>query len=254
MKYRGTWTPIFWAALSLGCTQGTPKSTSMTPVPKADAQLTYQKGTYQLNSRPVHRSLVPSMTQWMEENEAPFGGVLTVRVAATESMGVLKPAIYSAAQAGFHTAWLLVAGPGGESRGIRFSLRVPKAATQTAKQAPADFQPKSHWANPTITIDPNKGLRFAAFDDVYGSKSGILIPCGASGCANSNYPYLELTRLARRLKLDHPGDRAVLVKTTDEVLVQDFVSTLDALRDDGLTGSHHIEMFTDPILHLKEPQ
>ena len=81
---------------------------------------------------------------------------------------------------------------------------------------------------------------------MYGP-NGITLGCGKPSC--ETYPFTELNRLARRLKLDHPADRAVLIKTADNVAVQHFVSTLDALRDDSLSGRRRVEMFIDPILH-----
>ena len=98
---------------------------------------------------------------------------------------------------------------------------------------------------------------FSAFDTVYdtgSNASGLVIGCDSSGCDGSNYPFIELSRMARRLKLDHPGDRSVVIQTTSDVQVQHFVSALDALRDDGLTGRHRVDLFSDPIYDITDPK
>ena len=73
-------------------------------------------------------------------------------------------------------------------------------------------------------------------------------------CTAETFPFLEATRLARRLKLDHPGDRAFVIQSTPDIQVQSFVSGLDAMRDDANSGRRRMEMFPEPIFDYTDPK
>jgi len=245
-------------AYSVGCVSNLPTSTSASDVPAIDAQLRHSNGTYYLDDQALTKPVVTALAmrvQILQQLEAsdpdahPFDGVLTVQVPPDETLGVLRPALVSATQAGFHTAWLVVSGTQGERKGVKISLRRPQANTQVAAKAHDDTAPTSHYANPTVGISPSLGFNVSVFDTVYDTGEGLSLACPLTPCTEAGWPTLELTRLARRLKLDHPGDRSVLFRTDDALTVQAFVSTLDAMRDDTNSGVRRVELFSEAILH-----
>lgn len=73
------------------------------------------------------------------------------------------------------------------------------------------------------------------FDRAVDDGDGLWLRCAAEPCADT-WPHVELNRLIRRVKLDHPRDRAVLVAVVPGVRVQDLVDVLDHARDDAPTA------------------
>ena len=246
-----------WWGISLmlvGCSSNLATSTSAQQIPTPDTELSGGVGAFLMDNHPVQGVLLDGLTQWVMEHSMDFQGVLAIRIPATARMADLRVAVASATKAGFHTAWLVVQSNGGQEKGVRLSLGAPKKATQRARKIPKEEEVAAHWANPTLVVSPSIGLILTAFDDVYGKETGLTLPCTKPQCAQDSYPMVELSRMARRLKLDHPGDRAVVVQTTADVTVQTFVSTLDALRDDSFTGRHRMDMFPSPIFNPADPK
>ena len=252
----------FLATISLvaSCTSELPSSTSALPLPSFDTTLAHQEGLFLLDNAPVQDVLSVAMEQWIKSHSAQFQGNLAIQLSGDDNIVLLREAVHNAKTAGFHTVWLAVQGRQGATRGIKLSLRPPKPATREEKKEAPKEQAKTHWANPKLIITPEYGFVLSAFDHVYASQSEsppfekvTVLGCEAY-CFSENYPYVELSRMVRRLKLDHPGDRSVIVQTTENVTVQTFVSALDAVRDDSLTGRHRMDMFSDPIYDYTEPK
>ncbi|MBW1880225.1 MAG: hypothetical protein JRJ84_17835 [Deltaproteobacteria bacterium] len=182
-----------------------------------------------------------------QDPQAPdFRGVLTLEVDRDLPSRVLLQLVYTGAQAGFAKQWLVVADRAGQRRGI--SLALPEVSAVTAA-APAKEEKKEKagtWANPRLDLDPARGFVLHLQDDVVDPGPGLVLGCTPSPC--TAWPFVELNRLARRTKLDHPRDRTIQLIPEGSVPLQVLVGTLDATRDDRIVGHGARELF--PVVQL----
>ena len=176
-----------------------------------------------------------------------FRGAVSLELDRGLPAGVLRQIVASAAEAGFGKPWIVVQDPTGARYGVR--LGIPTAA-QAAAAAPgaAPATTDSGYANPTITLDASRGYRVDVFDRVVAGPDGAWLGCDPSPCNVDGWPTVELARLARRIKHDHPRDRGVVVAPRDDVPLQSVVTAFDATRDDALAGRGATELFPDALL------
>lgn len=174
---------------------------------------------------------------------SPDASALTVAsvLEAARPLGLDKP-------------WLLVRGPEGDS-GIAVAAPTPTAKVATS--SPSAAKPRSTeditgYANPVVTLDPERGYVVSVRDEVFDpGRAGLELPCPTRGCAA--WPTAELNRLARRVRIDHPTDRAVAIVPTPGITVQDVVHALDATRDDAPTARGERELLPEAILLSAAP-
>lgn len=179
-----------------------------------------------------------------QSRDAPeFRGLLSLEVDRDLPSRVLLQLVYTGAQAGFGKQWLVVTDQVGERRGI--SLALPEISAATAA-APAATVEAGSWANPRLDLDPARGFVLHVHDDVVDPGPGLLLGCSPTPC--TAWPFVELNRLARRVKLDHPRDRTVQLSPEPSVPVQVLVGALDATRDDRIVGRGTREIF--PVVQL----
>jgi hypothetical protein len=205
-----------WLCLSLGCATPLPHSTSMRALP------------------------------------APAADIQILTLSGDESILTLREAVHQARTDHIHTLWLAVTGPTGDTQGLKLALDPPTADSQETLERAKKEVAASHYANPSVLVHSRDRIEMSAFDEVYCMplRDGSL---PLTFDRSDGDPFVALTRMARRLKLDHPGDRAVVVQTSQEILLQTFVTTLDALRDDTLTGRNRLDLFTNPIFDTTDP-
>lgn len=248
---------MLWIALLLGCSPGRlPVSTSTAPVPDAEAVLVVDGSEVVLDGE--HLGAVADLGEMTLLREAldargeairttaardpaapAFRGALALEVDRDHEAGLLLRLVDGATQAGFRRPWLVVQDDGGARHGI--SLAVPAVAL--AAVAGAGEAADGSWANPKVSVLPEKGFVLHVRDRVFDQ---LTVPCAASPC--EDWPVVELNRLARRLKLDHPRDRAVVVVADPAASVQAVVHALDATRHDGFAGRGNQELFPDALL------
>jgi len=180
---------------------------------------------------------------------------ITVHATPDADAQILATAVVVAGAAGLDKPWLAVRGPSGLA-GI--PLTVPRARTRTAlasKDAPEPEPdgPSTGYANPVVRLDPTRGYRIEVRDDVYDpGGAGLTLPCAQEGC--TSWPTVELNRLSRRLRLDHPTDRAVVVIPGRGTVAQEVVHTLDATRDDALTARGDRVLLSQALLLVDPPR
>ena len=198
--------------------------------------------------RPVRDALVadPGEPETDDIVVTGLGGKrILVEIEPDLSAALLSSVLHSAAEAGYSSPWLVVDGPIGRA-GI--SVRVPSPKVVNAALSP-DSAPKTDpaqitgYANPIVTIRADRSITLEARDKVYGTTLDLL--CSAP-CTSE--PSEQLNRIARRLKLDHPRDRAVLVQAEDTATVQSVVEVLDATRSDAVTSQGARSLFPIAIV------
>jgi hypothetical protein len=182
-----------------------------------------------------------------QDAKAPdFRGVLALEVDRDLPSKVLLQLVYTGAQAGFAKQWLVVADRAGKRRGISLALPELSAATVAAPAKKDKAEKAGTWANPRLDLDPARGFVLHVHDEVVDPGPGLVLGCTPSPC--TAWPFVELNRLARRVKLDHPRDRTVQLLPDGSVPVQVLVGALDATRDDRIVGSGAREIF--PVVQL----
>lgn len=188
-----------------------------------------------------------------QDPEAPvFEGRIGLEIDRDLPADLLLRLVYSAAQAEFDKPWLVVADSGRNRHGIKMVLPAVAAtgvATARASGAPV----AGEYANPTVEVDPARGFVVHAHDRTVDPGAGLVLACPAMPCTDGGWPVIELNRLARRIKLDHARDRAVVVVPGDGATVQAVVGALDATRHDALAGRGARELFPDAILATGVP-
>lgn len=240
-------------ALLAGCTD-LPTSTSTRELPELEILVEVQGESVQVDGEavevthdqgqviaPVREALVRRAVELGLRGSGEAG--LALEVHPEVRCGLLVDLVYTAAQAGFGEQWLVVEGAGGQVRGIPLSRA---SISAEAAAAPAAAPTAGSWANPRLALDPSRGFVLHAVDRVVDSGSGLVVPCAHSPC--QDWPLAELARLGRRVKLDHPRDRAIMVAPDPDLPVQTLVHALDAVRDDALVGQSGREAFS--VVHL----
>lgn len=182
-----------------------------------------------------------------QQRDARFEGRVHLRLDRALPNAVTLAVVDSVGRAGFARPWLVVRDRDGDELGIPVTLPVKGSrAASPAVDAPAAPTDRG-FANPTVWLDPEQGFVVRAHDDVIGRHDGIVLPCESDPCEGA-WPVVELNRLARRIKLDHPRDRAIRITPGPTSTVQGLVSGLDATRDDALAGRGTRELFPEAIL------
>jgi hypothetical protein len=156
---------------------------------------------------------------------------------------LLTQILFTAGEAQLSAPWLVVRGPDGRAS-VAITLPDRRTAAATASTPSRSSSERAGYANPVVTIDPNRGYLMEVRDKVYGDE--IELRCTSSPC--TSWPTTELNRLSRRLKLDHPRDRAVLLAPTANTDVQAIVSAMDATRNDAVTARGARELFPTALV------
>jgi len=259
------WMP--WLVLLAACAPGAPTlptSTATRPLPTAEASLTITPSAIRLDaatvgSGPLDRAL-PAITAALHERRtslqgssardpaAPaFRGTLLVEIDASADAADLVTTLERVTAAGWPHPWIVVRGPDGQKRGVPIGLAALDGGRVTAATVSAPDREAGGYANPRLHLDAARGIRVRAFDRVVDDGDGLWLPCAATPCRD-RWPHVELNRVSRRLKLDHPRDRAVLVTVGPGVRVQDLVDTLDHARDDAPTAAGSRTLFPVAVL------
>lgn len=244
-----------------------PASTSTLDVPDTEATVFGDLRGYALEGVPIQgddaREAVEAAlraraaelrARAVADPSAPaFEGTIAIGLDAALPGDALTATVAAAVAAGFERPWLLVADRAGERRSVRLAL--PEVSESDAARSGAPSNEGGTLANPRVTLDPAAGVTVRVHDRVVDTGDGLLLACDPAPCdgpAGSAWPWVELNRLARRVKLDHPRDRAAMLTFSPDVAVQDVVHALDALRDDGVVSSGARELF--PVVQLVDPR
>jgi hypothetical protein len=253
----------------IGCARGLPndrlpQSTASLPVPEVEATVTVDPSGTRVNGElvgaggaktEVGRALaaIADAVRARASTGAAsrgFRGAVALEVAASLPSVRVGEAVEAAALGGFGQPWLVVVGAAGDRRAIRLAL--PEVALTEASREQAEGEAVAgSWANPRITFDPAVGVTVRVHDRVVDTGDGLVLACASTPCgaaATGGWPWVELNRLARRVKLDHPRDRAVMIAPDAAIDVQTFVSALDATRDDAVVARGDRELF--PVVQL----
>ena len=175
-----------------------------------------------------------------------FRGALGLQVDKDLPAELLIRIVDTAGQASFGLPWVVVTDGDRGRYGIKLTL--PSVAAAGVKSAEASGEVvHGGYANPRVEVLPDRGYVVHARDRVVDPGQGLVLPCTPAPCT-SGWPVLDLTRLARRIKLDHPRDRAVVVAPAPQATVQTTVTALDATRTDALAGRGTHELFPDALL------
>lgn len=259
------------AALLTGCPAPDaplPRSTSTRPIPPAQATLSLTADSVALDGG--WRASGPADQTWPQAAEelrarraaiesasrrdpaAPtFRGVLQLELPRDTTFEDLRSMLDAAATAGWSRPWLVVAGPDATRRGI--ALHIAELDAERVEQATKD-KPDTDaggYVNPRLQLDPARGYLLRAHDRVVDAGDGLVLPCSATPCADT-WPHLELNRLARRIKLDHARDRAILLTAEPSVGLQHVVDALDHTRDDTPTARGARELFPVAIVRASD--
>lgn len=247
-----------------GCTQGPtlPRSTSTRPAPVADVAVVVDHSRIVVDGRTVARiergpdgvdrvaddglveGSVPGLRSALKGAYSP-GARVGLTLDRDVPAAVALPVMHAVMQSGFGSPWIHVQGPGGVPAGIGLTLPIRGSAAANPQTKVA--AETGAWANPTLVLDADRGVRIQAFDHVY---DGLLIPCDPD--CSTGFPAIELNRVTRRLKLDHPRDRAIRVKPSPEATVQAMVTAMDASRDDTLTARGSRELFPTAVIDPRD--
>ncbi|MFK7930695.1 MAG: hypothetical protein AB8H79_21095 [Myxococcota bacterium] len=174
---------------------------------------------------------------------APPGSRVALKLDRDLPASVSLPILHAVLRSGVGSPWLYVLGPTGHPAGIGLNLPV-RGSNAADPNADVAADPSSAgWANPTLTLDSEGEITIAAFDRVY---DGVVVPC-PDDCPRGA-PATDLNRVLRRLKLDHPRDRAIRVKPEPDSTVQAMVTTLDASRDDTFTALGSRQLFPTAVV------
>lgn len=199
----------------------------------------------------LHRRLLDD-ARAARADSGDFVGRVALEVDRDVPGTVLVQVTATAAAADFTKPWVVVRAQA-QRRGIAVSLPTPETdeavRSEPAKEADSPAV-RVGYANPEITLDVERGFVVVARDKVVDpTGEGLVLACEPSPCL-TGWPTVELNRLARRLKLDHPRDRAVVVTPTGSADVQALVGTFDATRHDATAGRGNRELFPEVILGL----
>lgn len=261
----------------VGCTTDLPVSTSRQPIPDPEVRVEVTDSAITLDGRTVTEVVAGGRTlprgavtgegviSPLEEalvkvagelqgraasSGRPFRGRIEVSVGAERPAELLQQVVLTAGRAGFDKPWLRVSDGRAGAWGIGLTLpsgRTRQALASGAAAPDPSARTAAGFANPVVHMEPDRGFVVQARDEVVDPGGhGVVVPCTPTPCAT--WPTAELNRLARRMKLDHPRDRAVLLDPGPGVIVQDLVRTLDATRDDGPTARGERELFPEALL------
>lgn len=228
-----------------GCTSDLPTSTSRAPLPPAQAEISLSTAGGNIQGGGQGQDLQSALEGRRVEIEAkaaqstraePFDGTVILVARPSLPAGELLDALDVATAAGWTQPWLAVVGPNGDRRGIALRAAAADHSRVIAAVHAELSREVGGYANPRVYLDPSVGYRVRVHDRVFDSGSGLELRCPSSPCGEG-WPDLELNRLIRRLKLDHPRDRAVLLLPDPTVSVQRIVNALDQTRDDSPTGA-----------------
>jgi hypothetical protein len=244
------------------CSQGfpLPVSTSTAEIPPPDVTLQVERSGVRVDGVRVgalddqaaviqalqDRADALKSAGTLDPGAPAFRGAASIEVDRNLPAVALRNAISAASTAGFSKPWVVVSTRAAGRAGIRLAPPTPAQVAAAAPSAEPAPTAGSGWANPTVTVHPDRGYVITAHDLVFADVGGLTLPCVAQPCGPGRYPAVELNRLMRRLKLDHPRDRAVIV--TAGGTVQDLVNTFDATRDDGVAGRGTTELFPEILL------
>lgn len=252
-----------------------PLSTSRDPVPTPEARLTVDGASVLLDGVAVAdlggdtlptpdaltaagselQSRASELSARAASRGEPFRGRLALSLPPEAPSGTLLRLLDQAASAGFSKPWLQVEDRRGRTWGIALTLptRTTSRALRSEQAAPDPAAAvQAGFANPIVRLHPTEGIRLSARDEVIDPGGhGVVIPCPTTPC--TAWPTAELNRLVRRLKLDHPRDRAVLVVPADPVPVQILVDTLDATRDDAVTARGSRALLPEAVIAGEAP-
>jgi hypothetical protein len=181
----------------------------------------------------------------------PFRGAVSIEMDRDLPGPLLVQVVVTAAAADFAKPWLVVDG-GGDRRGIPLTVPTAEVAEALDSEPARPSRPAVTvgYANPQIRVDAERGFVVVARDKVVDpSGQGQALSCDPAPCT-AGWPTVELNRLARRIKLDHPRDRAVVVTAGESSTVQALVGAFDATRHDALAGRGNRELFPEVILGL----
>jgi len=259
---------VLLLAIATGCSAPLPTSTATRELPAAQATLALGGGRLSVDTQIVATGEVlqglPQVIATLSERRsalesasardpsaAPFRGVLLIEADGRADAADLIAALERIGAAGWRQPWLVVVGPDQQRRGIKLDLAAVDAGRVAAATASAPERATGGYVNPRLHLDPTRGVRVRAFDRTVDPGGGLWLPCAATPCGD-RWPHVELNRLARRLKLDHRRDRAVLVSAARGVRVQDLVDTLDSTRDDAPTAAGAREIFPTVVISSQE--
>lgn len=235
-----------------------PVSTSREPAPEADAALVVHDGAITVDGQPIAapalaqslKNLASERARQAASTGQPFRGRLSLQLQPSTPAGELLDILDAAGEAGFAKPWMLVRSPAGQSYGIGVTL--PSASTRAALASEAAAPDRAArvqagFANPVIRLDPERGIVVSARDEVLDPGGhGVVLGCPSTPC--TAWRMGELNRLIRRLKLDHPRDRAVMLVPEATLPVQTVVDALDAARDDAVTARGTRSLLPQAIL------
>ncbi len=273
------WTIAWWVAGLAGCAAGVglpddrlPTGTSTATIPGAEATLSADANSVRLDGvrlaavsavlagdasalGPLTAALADraesvQLAASADPSAPAFRGALSLALDRDLPAALLLTLVDAGGQAGFGVPWLVVVGPEGRA-GIRLTLPSVAAAGVLAA-APEATRHEAGYANPRVTVLPDRGFVFRARDRVVDPSDGLVLVCPRTPCGD-RWPLVELSRLARRVKLDHPRDRAIVVAPARDATIQDVVGALDATRNDALAGRGARELFPDALLGRATP-
>lgn len=257
--------PGWWGVLALaatGCGSGLAVSTSRQPVPEPEVTVEVRAASVLVDG--VEVSDVPSALQQAAADArasavasgATFQGRVAVSAQGDLRADRLVQVLSVASGAGLQAPWLVVQDPGGTRWGIPVRLPAGRAATALSSgAAPTESGSRkaAGFANPVLRVLADGGYTLSVRDEVVDpGRAGVALPCEDPRC--SPPPAHELNRLVRRIKLDHPKDRAIMVVPDRSVKLQDLVTAMDASRDDALTAQGSRTLLPEVLLGLRGPE
>ena len=237
---------LVMASLGVGCTPpNLPESTSRLSVD--DGELTLVRA--ELSGGAGDQAALDTMTERIRRETTDVR--ILIGASPDYSSAELLKAFDAARAAGAAQFWIQTHDGRGNTYGIpirRFETEARSAVLSAdAASEKEDEQEHEGYANPRLRASLGSGLNLRVRDQVYDpSGDGLRIPCPTPTC--SSWPVSSLNRMARRLKLDHPRDRAVMIYASDVLKVQGLVHLLDATRDDAVTARGTRTLFPEAIL------